>query len=215
MDEKQRPKRIAGIILAAGRSTRMGRPKPLLDLDGKPFVRRVVEAAKAGGLSPLVVVVGPHAEEVRERVEGIPDTNIVVNPNFADGMSSSLVTGLTQVAQVCDAAMILLADQPLLPAFVIQDLCQRYRADWAKGTRIVRARYAGVPGHPVLFDRSLFPELFQLTGDTGAKSILMRHPSRVAWLDVPNPLWGQDVDTPEAYIQLLQAVSRPKTKPCG
>ncbi|WP_067934194.1 nucleotidyltransferase family protein [Alicyclobacillus kakegawensis] len=204
--------RVAGIVLAAGLSTRMGRPKPLLELAGIPFVRRVAAAATSGGLAPVVVVVGPNELQVRRALAGLPGIRLVKNPNYASGMASSLSTGLREVMAHCDAVMVLLADQPLLPASVVARLCARYAEKRADGILIVRSRYAGQPGHPVLFDNAVFPELLQLQGDVGARSVVSRHASALTWADFANPWWGKDVDTPAALAEVLTACgdSRPR-----
>ncbi|WP_067928837.1 nucleotidyltransferase family protein [Alicyclobacillus shizuokensis] len=197
--------RVGGIVLAAGLSTRMGRPKPLLELAGIPFVRRVAAAATSGGLAPVVVVVGPDELQVRRALAGLPGIRLVKNPDYASGMASSLATGVREVMAYCDAVMVLLADQPLLPASVVDQLRARYAEERAGGILIVRARYAGQPGHPVLFDSAVFPELLQLQGDVGARSVVSHHASALAWADFANPWWGKDVDTPEALSEVLAA----------
>jgi molybdenum cofactor cytidylyltransferase len=190
---------VAGIVLAAGLSRRMGRPKALLELGGKPLARRAVETALNGGLSPVVLVGGEHTSALRKAVADLDGVEVVENPRFAEGMASSLTTGLTRVHGQASAAMILLADQPLLPAKVVRSLVEKYWEDSPCGVRIVRPSYAGTPGHPVLFDAQLFPELAVLTGDIGAREVIQRHRDALAWLDFDEGRWGIDVDTPEAF----------------
>ncbi|MBI2543995.1 MAG: nucleotidyltransferase family protein [Candidatus Rokubacteria bacterium] len=171
---------IAGIVLAAGLSLRMGRAKLLLDWGGKPVVRRVVEQVKAGGVDEVVVVLGREAQGIREALCGVA----------ARGPGVS-------------AALIALGDQPALPPEVIPRLLQTFR-ETAKA--IVAPLYRGVQGNPVLFAAAVFPELRALTGDRGARSVVEKDPPRVALVsfDLPMPA---DLDTFEDYERLRPRVN--------
>lgn len=187
---------VVAVVLAAGRSARMGRPKQLLLWRGRPLVAHVLGAATAAGLERVVVVLGHAAGEVALALEAPPGARLVVNPDHASGQASSLRAGLGAAGPEADAALILLADQPEVRPDAI-------RAVVAAGRRegIARARYAGRPGHPVLLGRDVWPELAGLAGDVGARRLIEADPRRVLDVEVggdPPP----DVDTPHAFARL-------------
>jgi molybdenum cofactor cytidylyltransferase len=189
---------VAAIILAAGTSSRMGHPKQLLDWHGRPLVRAVAEQALAARLDLVYVVVGGAGAAVAAALDGLP-LRIVANPRYADGQSSSLRAGVAALDAAVGAALILLGDQPFVTAAIIQRLVAAWRAT---GARIVAPLYQGQRGNPVLFARTIFPELLSVTGDQGARGVLAADPSRVysVAFDDPRPL--SDIDTQEAYIRL-------------
>lgn len=188
---------IAGIVLAAGLSRRMGRAKLLLDWGGRPVIRRAVEQMLAGGVDELVVVLGHEAEPFMEALAGVP-VRFVRNPDPEAGQGSSIACGISALVQGVEAAVIALGDQPVLPPEVLPRLLQTF-----KQTRqtIVAPVYRGVQGTPVLFASPLFPELTLLSGDVGARAVVEKDPGRVALLhfDLPMPA---DLDTLEEYERL-------------
>ncbi|CAM3476703.1 nucleotidyltransferase family protein [Hydrogenibacillus schlegelii] len=190
--------RIGGVILAAGLSSRMGRPKQWLPLGGKPLFRHSVEAATQAGLDPVILVAGGDAEQMARAVADLP-VEVIANPDFRLGMSTSLKRGLRTMQGRADACLILLADQPLVSRPLIEALCHAYLARRAHGTKIVRPLFQGVPGHPVLVDASLFPYYEALEGDVGGKAILERFREAMALLPWGDHRAGVDVDTPEDY----------------
>jgi len=190
---------IAGIILAAGASQRMGQPKPLLLWHGKPFICHVARTALDAGLAPVVIVTGAHAEEVRAALADLP-VEIVYNPNWAEGQSTSVRTGLQALPPETTAAIFLLADQPHIPAALVRALLEQHVQTRAP---IVAPLIGEQRGNPVLFDRSTFPDLMSLHGDAGGRLIFSRYPAAyVPWHD-PNLLL--DVDTLEDYERLLSS----------
>ena len=192
------PERVAGIILAAGAATRMGLPKQLLDWGGQALVRVAAEVALAAQLRPVLVVAGSALREVTAALAGAP-VQIVPNPAFAAGQSTSLRAGVAALPLDVDAAVVLLGDQP----FVTLAIVERLVAEWrATGSPIVAPVYAGQRGNPVLFARQVFPELLAIQGDQGARQVLAADPSRVrpVAFDDARPL--ADIDTPEDYEQL-------------
>ncbi|WP_051663375.1 nucleotidyltransferase family protein [Alicyclobacillus macrosporangiidus] len=198
---------IAGIVLAAGASSRMGQPKQLLRLGGRPLVRIAAQTAVQGGVSPVVVVTGSQHAEVSSALSGLP-VSVVHNPDYLCGMASSLRLGVAALPAGTEAAMILLGDQPLLPPSLVRALAEAFWAAWSAGSLplpIVRPRYDGTPGHPVLFPADLFQELMQIEGDQGARGVLQRHPARVHWVDAENPLWALDADTPADWRRIEEA----------
>ena len=189
---------VAGILLAAGGSGRLGRPKQLLDWKGKPFVRNVAETALAAGLDPLVVVTGDQAAKT-EAVLGDLDVVIARNDNWREGQSSSVKTGLAALPPRVGAALFMVVDQPQLPLALIESLRAEHAASLAP---IVAPLVDGHRSNPVLFDRATFPDFEAVQGDTGGRAIFSKH--QVVWLPWLDISLAIDVDTPEDYDRLLR-----------
>lgn len=188
--------RFGAIILAAGASTRMGEPKQLLPLAGRPLLLRAVDAALASSAWPVVVVLGAHAEKIRPLLARLP-VLVVENPAWPEGMASSIRTGvaiLQQFSRSLDAALVALCDQPAFNTAVIERLVATQRAT---SRSIVASRYLGRNAAPALFLRPHFPALTALTGEEGARSLLNASPDLVATIDAPE--LAQDLDTPSDY----------------
>lgn len=187
------------MVLGAGTSSRLGRPKQLLLYRGRPVLQHSVDAAAAAGLDDVVVVLGHAAEEV-EAVLSLPAVaRTVVNRDYAAGQSTSLRAGLQAAHPDARAAVVLLGDQPGVSPQVIRALVDAYKRG---GCTVVQAAYGGRPGHPLLLDRAVWPEVESVRGDTGARGLLARHPEWVVCVEVggePPP----DVDTWEDYERLL------------
>ncbi|BDG03194.1 nucleotidyltransferase family protein [Anaeromyxobacter oryzae] len=187
---------IGGVVLAAGRSVRLGTPKQLLVLEGEALVRRAARAAVEAGLWPVVVVVGDHADEVRGALAGLPVAT-VANPQYETGMASSLRRGLARLTECApDAAgvVVLACDQPRVSAEHVEALVEAQRQ---AGKLVAASSYSGALGVPALFAAAVFPELLALEGDRGARGVVERDPARVCAV----PLEGGelDVDTPEDW----------------
>jgi len=189
---------VSGIILAAGASSRMGRPKQLLDWGGRPLVRVAAEAALAARLAPVLVVVGHARPEVEAALVGLP-LHIVANSDFAAGQSTSLRAGVAALGPQVAAAVVLLGDQPFVTAAIVERLVAAWRAGRSP---IVAPDYAGQRGTPVLFDRTVFPELLAIRGDQGARALLAADPSRVQIVPFDDPRPLADIDTPDDYDRL-------------
>ncbi len=192
--------RFGTVILAAGSSTRMGTPKQLLSLSGKPLLVHMIEAALASPTWPVIVVLGANAEQIRPTLAQQP-VIIAENPAWAEGMAASIrvgVTTLQQFSRMLDAALIALCDQPAFSAAVIDRLV---RAQQTTGRSIVAARYAQRNGAPALFLREHFPTLSALTGEEGARALLNGDESRIAAVDLPELVF--DLDTPTDYAALM------------
>jgi molybdenum cofactor cytidylyltransferase len=191
--------RVAALVLAAGASSRMGSPKQLLDWGGRPLVRAAAEVALAARLDPLLVVVGGAQAAVEDALAGLP-LQIIANPDYAAGQSTSLHAGIAALGQDADAVVVLLGDQPFVTAAIVEQLVTEWQASRAA---IVAPTYAGQRGNPVLFARAVFPELLAIKGDQGARGVLAADRSRVRLIafDDPRPL--ADIDTPEDYERLL------------
>lgn len=196
-DTKQtrRMPRIAGILLGAGQSSRMGGPNKLLaELDGKPLLRYAAEAAVSARLEEIILVTGHMAEAVSETVSDL-DVNVVHNPDFADGMAGSIRAGVNALSEDVDAVIILLGDMPKIDVTVLTALIDQYRA---KETHlIVTATADGKRGNPVLWDRRFFDELKTLSGDIGGRHLIADNPGFTAEVEI-GAAARLDLDTPEA-----------------
>jgi molybdenum cofactor cytidylyltransferase len=191
---------IAGVLLAAGRSRRMGQPKLLLPWQGVPLVRFIAQQALQTRLGELVVVIGHRAEHMIAALDGLP-VHIVRNEHFLEGQSTSLGAGVAVVSPSASAALVLLADQPLLQPATIDALIDRYLQD---RPLIVAPRVGDERGNPVLFDRTLFPALQTISGDQGARSVIKMYEHAICWLDTTDRGILLDMDTPEMYSQLVE-----------
>ncbi|HLZ63951.1 MAG TPA: nucleotidyltransferase family protein [Ktedonosporobacter sp.] len=210
----------AAIILAAGSSSRIGagRHKLLLPLGGRPVLAHVVEATLASQARPIIIVLGHQADQVRAVLGTLaahPAITLVENRNYLEGMSSSIQVGLqalmdtnTTALYRTDSALILLGDQPLMTTEIIDRLIASRHIT---GKRIITPLYQGRRGNPVLFDASLFGELLEVTGDEGGKSVVDRHRQEVASVEGGNTMASYDVDTWEAYQEVVAEWQRQKS----
>ena len=188
---------VTGILLAAGTSSRMGRNKMLVELKGESVLRGAVRRALAGGLSPLLVVLGHEAEKARPELDGLP-CQIVINPNYEQGINSSLKAGISAVPAGTQAAVVMLADMPFVTPEMITGLIDRYRESEAP---LVISDYEGVNAPPMLYDKSLFEELLAMTGEGCGRQVVRRHREEaevLAW----SPSALADMDVPEDYERM-------------
>ena len=160
---------ISGVVLAAGASTRLGRPKQLLELDGKPLLQHVIDASIEARLDEILVVLGHEAERIRDALQLSSKVKVVVNREYRRGQSTSLSVGLAAADGRAEAAVLLLGDQPRLNAAHIERAVAAWRGSDAA---VVRAVFGDVPGHPVVAAREAWPLLTAARGDEGARSIL-------------------------------------------
>lgn len=188
---------IPAILLAAGSSRRFGAPKLLQELDGKPLIRWTAEALDAVVPDEIIVVVPPFSGHIRAALSGLR-VRFVENRRAEDGIGTSIAAGVAAVDDRAEAVLLTLADIPFGPALVLPAVVQRYRKG---GAAIVAPSYRGVPGHPVLFDRAVFPELAVLDGDRGARAVVEHDPSRVATVEIDAEP-PTDVDTTEDLARL-------------
>jgi molybdenum cofactor cytidylyltransferase len=204
-EEKPVPGRpvVAAIILAAGRSSRMGRNKLLLDLEGKPILCHAVDQALGAGLSEIVVVSGHQASKVRAALGDRPVKVIEAREHLL-GMSASLKAGIRALGSKTDAALVMLGDMPQVSTPLLRHLIAAYNP--LEGRSIVVPTVEGKRGNPVLFDRRYFQEMLALEGDVGARHLIGTHDDQVAELSVDDAAVFTDVDTPEAYDRLLAKV---------
>jgi len=193
--------RIAGIVLAAGTSSRMGRNKLVERLRGKPLVRHAVDAALASGLEPVLVVTGHEAEQTRAALTGA-GVSFVSNPRYEEGLSTSLKSGIEAVPQDCDGAMILLGDMPDISSNLIDRVIASFEP--RAGHTICAAAAGKRRGHPVLWARSYFPQLTALQGDAGARELLEAHAGQLVEIEAGDDAPLTDIDTPEALLACRQ-----------
>jgi nicotine blue oxidoreductase len=189
----------AGLVLAAGEGRRFGRPKALVELDGRLLVDRAVEVARAAGCDPVVVVLGAGAAEVCAATS-LAGAVVVVNDDWRSGMGSSLRTGLSALNDLrAAAAVILLVDQPVVSPALVRRLVERWRA----GAVAVVASYDGEPRNPVVLDASTWPRVAELaTGDLGARGWLRTHPGDVTLVACDDLGRAVDIDRPDDLARL-------------
>ena len=199
---------MAGVLLAAGASTRMGRNKLFLQLGGDSILARAGKRAIASGLDPVIVVLGHEAERSMAELSGLP-VRTVLNPDYALGINRSLKVGIAAVPAEAPAAIVLLADMPFVTEAMIGRMVERYRET---GASLVASDYAGVHAPPTLYDRSLFAELRALEGEGCGKQVVKRHWSEAAVVAWPAAALI-DIDRPEDW-ERVRAELGTSENPC-
>ena len=195
--QAERSGAVAGVVLAAGNSTRMGRNKLFFELDGETLLRRVVRRAIDAGLDPVLVVVGHEGERARTELSGLSCT-AVDNPDHAKGINRSLRTGISQVPEPARAAVVMLADMPFVTSGMVAALVARYRESTAP---LVISAYGDVNAPPMLYDRALFLELQQMSGEGCGRQVVRRHRDEAIAVSWPEAAL-QDIDVPEDYERI-------------
>ena len=201
---------VAGVVLAAGSSTRMGRNKLFFDLGGETLLRRVVRRAIDAGLEPVIVVVGHEAERARAELAGLSCTP-VDNPDHTLGINRSLRTGISHVPEAARAAVVMLADMPFVTSRMVAGLVTRYRESTAP---LVISAYGEVNAPPMLYDRALFPELRQMQGEGCGRQVVRRHRHEAVALSWPEAAL-QDIDVPEDYERIKAELARSAVSAAG
>ena len=184
--------RVAGVLLAAGTSRRMGRNKLFLPLGGISVLRRAVAAARGAGLDPVLVVLGHESDRALAELQGLPCTP-VINEEYARGMNTSVRAGISAVPDDASGAVVMLADMPFVTAGMVRALVEQYRSSEAP---LVVSTYGDVLAPPILYGRALFPELRALDGDGCGKRVVKAHREEaveVAW----DPVALADLDVPD------------------
>lgn len=192
--------KIGAVLLAAGASARLGEPKQLLVYGGRPLIARAADAILSAGISPLIVVLGAHAEKILPALAGLPVIT-VENHAWSEGMGSSIRTGVSALeknAPTVGVALLALCDQPHFSRASIETL----RAALAGSHTIAATRHGESAGVPALFRREHFPALRALTGAAGARGIISAHLAATAQVDLPEP--AMDIDTPADWSRLTQ-----------
>ena len=194
---------VHGIVLAAGQSARMGRPKAALRLGagGPTFAAAAVDALRLGGVTRVVVVAGAHPDAVREALAGTAEVDVIQHSDWTSGQLSSVLAGLAAVDRPeVDAVAVTLVDVPLVRATTVAALVAAWRATRAP---VVRPAIGDRHGHPVIFDRAVFAALRAAPLDVGAKAVIAACGPAVVNVPVDDPGALRDVDTPEEYAALL------------
>jgi len=184
--------RIAGVVLAAGLSSRMGLNKMLLELGGRTLVRRAVTTAFSAGLDPVLVVLGHESDRLRAELSGLPYT-AVLNSDYGRGMNTSLRAGIAALPDDAAGAVVLLGDMPLVDASMVRALLTAFRHS---GPKLAISSYGGVVAPPILYGRALFPELRALEAESCGKSVVRNYRPEAVELQWP-PETLTDLDSPE------------------
>ena len=190
---------IAAVILSAGESSRMGRPKALLPIDGQTFIEKIVKALREAGLQNIIVILGHDAEAMRQKITHLPVT-ILVNPEYRKGQLSSLRVAIRHLLanDRCSGLLVHLVDHPYIDAALVNLLIERFEDS---GKLIAVPRFHGKRGHPVIFARSLFDELLNAPEDQGAKAVVNAHRDETLEIETEDKGITLDIDTPELYRQ--------------
>jgi len=202
---------IPAIVLAAGKSSRMGRPKALLPIgtSGDTFLTRILRELRAGGAQQIIIVIGSHAAEIRASLPADDRSlTIVENPRFEEGQLSSLLAGLDAAEAITggaavEAVMMTLVDLPLITAATVRAVLDAQRR--APDAPLIRPRRGDRRGHPVIFHRALFEELRTADPSRGAKPVVHAHAAEEVSVDVDDDGPFIDVDTPQDYERLIRA----------
>ena len=194
---------IAAVVLAAGRSRRMAPHNKLLvaDRTGKPMIARVVDNVLSSKARPILVVTGHQADQVENTLGGRP-VRYVHAADYAEGLAASLKAGISAVPPECSAALVCLGDMPLVTGRMIDRLLAAYDPD--EGRQIVLPTFHGKQGNPMLWDRRFFPEILQISGDSGARFLVGKHMEVVAEVEMADDAVLRDFDTTEALATLPQ-----------
>jgi len=199
-------RRVAAVVLAAGRSTRMGAINKLIaEIGGKPLVRIVVEQALASRASPVIVVTGHERERVEAALTGLP-VRLVHNPDYAEGLGTSLKSGIAAVPADADGAIVCLGDMPQVTATLIDKLIAAF--DPERGALVVVPSIDGRRGNPVIWSRRFFHDLMQIQGDIGARHLIGGYAEAVVEVPVSDAAALTDVDTPESLVAVKAEIER-------
>ncbi|HLK29765.1 MAG TPA: nucleotidyltransferase family protein [Puia sp.] len=190
------------IILAAGSSTRFGKPKQLLNYKGRKLIQHIISIASESVANKTIVVLGAHHELISPQIEMNEKVHVFINEEWNEGIASSIRAGLKKLQIInpaSDGAILSVCDQPFITTQLLNDLIAEKNQSQKN---IVACEYENTMGIPVLFDKTLFPDLMELKGDTGAKKIIMQHKSVTATISFP--LGNIDIDTSEEYQALMK-----------
>ncbi|WP_169569280.1 NTP transferase domain-containing protein [Sneathiella limimaris] len=203
--EKQKSYKIGALLLAAGQSRRMGKDNKLLAvIDGKPMVRHVAETLKVSGLSPILMVTGHEADEVIKTVWDL-GINTCHNPNYSNGLSTTLKVGFETLSPKVDGIIVCLGDMPFVTPEILNKLIAAFDPD--KGKSIVIPTFNGKRGNPVLLSSQYWDEIQSITGDLGAKAIISAHEHSVEQVEIDTQTIFTDIDTPETLATYTDQIN--------
>jgi len=188
---------VAAILLAAGRSRRMGAFKPLLPFGDQTVIESCIKNLRAANVSDIVAVVGYRADDVRQHLQ-TANVSFAVNTDAESEMSVSIVRGIEQISDDAGALLVALVDHPAVPGDTIKEII----AEWKSGARLIQPEYKGRGGHPVLIDLAYRDELLHLDPQMGLRSLFETHREEVRRLPVDSPYIARDMDTWEDYLRL-------------
>ena len=196
---------IVAVVLSAGESSRMGRPKALLPIDGVRFIERIVTALKSSNVGKIIVVLGHHADEIHKKIGDLA-VKILVNEDYQQGQLSSLLAAIRGIEADTDAAavdgiLVHLVDHPYLNSKLVNRMIERF---YESGKLIIIPRFQGRRGHPVIFSRSLFNELMATPLEQGAKTVVHAHGDDTLEIDTEDKGVTIDIDTPEEYRRYVE-----------
>jgi molybdenum cofactor cytidylyltransferase len=193
---------IAAIVLSAGESSRMGKPKALLRIRGKTFIEQIISAFRATKVGEIIVVLGHNAEELKPKIDPLSVT-VVLNPDYRKGQLSSLIAAIQRLqaeSAKVDGVLVHLVDHPFINPAVINDMIDRF---YESNRLIVIPTYKGKRGHPVLLSSQLFPELLSTPLDQGANAVVRAHRQETLELETEDEGVIMDIDTPNEYRQYI------------
>jgi CTP:molybdopterin cytidylyltransferase MocA len=190
---------IVAVVLSAGESSRMGRPKALLPIYGQTFIERIVAALKQTRVGKIIVILGHNASELQPKISHLP-VEILINTDYKLGQLSSLQLAVRhlQLDQDCDGMLVHLVDHPYLTPALVQEMIRRF---YETKKRIIVPKFHGKRGHPVIFSRDLFAELLSAPVDQGAKAVVNAHRADTLEIETEEAGIALDIDTPELYQQ--------------
>jgi molybdenum cofactor cytidylyltransferase len=193
---------LSAIVLAAGMSTRMGQNKLLLLFKGKPLIAHAVDTLLASEIDEIIVVLGNEADKVQEKLRG-RQVRLIENPDFREGLSTSVRAGVTAVSRQADGIMVYLADQPLLEPADVNRILRAFVHAKNAGKSIVVPFFDRQRGNPVLLDSSYREAILGVVGDIGCKGVIKRYPDQVFVLQMESDHVIRDMDTIEEYEVVL------------
>lgn len=190
---------IIAVVLSAGESSRMGRPKALLPIEGQKFIERIIRVIGQSRVGRTIVVLGHHADQLRGQIEHLP-VEVVINPDYRSGQLSSLQAAIRHISgdDRCDGMLVHLVDHPFIDVALVDALIESF---FETKKMIVVPRYKGKRGHPVIFSRELFGELLNAPLDQGAKAVVNAHRQETLEIEWQDEGITLDIDTPELYRQ--------------
>ena len=193
---------IAAVVLSAGESSRMGRPKALLPIEGETFIGRIVASLKRTQVGKILVVLGHNADQLAAAIGALP-VEILINPNYQLGQLSSLQVAVRTLLSDpdCDAMLVHLVDHPYIDASLVDRMIRQF---YESKKDIVVPRCRGKRGHPVLFSRRLFGALLDAPMDQGAKAVVNAHGAATLEMETDEEGITVDIDTPELYRQYVK-----------
>ena len=190
---------IVAVVLSAGESSRMGRPKALLPIDGQTFIERIVAALKQAKVGKIIVILGHNGHELQSKISHLP-VEILINTDYKLGQLSSLQLAVRNLQPDldCDGMLVHLVDHPYLAPALVEEMIRRF---YETKKRIIVPKFHGKRGHPVIFSNALFDEILSAPMEEGAKAVVNAHRAETLEIETEEEGIAVDIDTPELYQQ--------------